>query len=43
VTSGSSANRELGADFDPGAFDHVALWEWTDAQGCFALSLSTVR
>jgi L-histidine N-alpha-methyltransferase len=20
-------NRELGADFDPGAFDHVALWD----------------
>ncbi|MEU6577982.1 L-histidine N(alpha)-methyltransferase [Streptomyces sp. NPDC046805] len=98
-------NRELGADFDPGAFDHVALWDagrewiemrlrsrtaqtvkvpalglavdfaagedlrtevsakfrkegvaaelaaadlhlthwWTDAQGRFALSLSTVR
>ncbi|KAB1146857.1 L-histidine N(alpha)-methyltransferase [Streptomyces luteolifulvus] len=23
----SVVNRELGADFDPGAFDHVALWD----------------
>ncbi|MFD7406410.1 L-histidine N(alpha)-methyltransferase [Streptomyces sp. NPDC059866] len=23
-------NRELGADFDPGAFDHVALWDAAD-------------
>ncbi|MFD7280974.1 L-histidine N(alpha)-methyltransferase [Streptomyces sp. NPDC059862] len=23
-------NRELGADFDPGAFDHVALWDTAD-------------
>ncbi|MFJ8105981.1 L-histidine N(alpha)-methyltransferase [Streptomyces sp. NPDC096132] len=23
-------NRELGADFDPGAFDHVALWDARD-------------
>jgi L-histidine N-alpha-methyltransferase len=23
-------NRELGADFDPGAFDHVALWDPTE-------------
>jgi L-histidine Nalpha-methyltransferase len=23
----SVINRELGADFDPGAFDHVALWD----------------
>ncbi|MEU6801477.1 L-histidine N(alpha)-methyltransferase [Streptomyces neyagawaensis] len=23
----SVMNRELGADFDPGAFDHVALWD----------------
>ncbi|WP_030934985.1 L-histidine N(alpha)-methyltransferase [Streptomyces sp. NRRL S-646] len=23
-------NRELGADFDPGAYDHVALWDTAD-------------
>ena len=23
----SVVNRELGADFDPGAFEHVALWD----------------
>ncbi|MGW1747160.1 L-histidine N(alpha)-methyltransferase [Streptomyces sp. NPDC002092] len=31
-------NRELGADFDPGAFDHVALWdtanEWIEMRLC---------
>ncbi|AZQ32796.1 L-histidine N(alpha)-methyltransferase [Streptomyces cyaneochromogenes] len=39
-------NRELGADFDPGAFDHVALWdtrnEWIEMR-LRSLTAQTVK
>lgn len=42
----SVVNRELGADFDPDAFDHVALWdsehEWIEMR-LRSLSEQTVK